>query len=766
MCNGYKKGEVKVRFGKKVLLLLVIGLTFALAQLSLAEEEKGYELERIVVTATGTESRIGDVPASVSVVTEEDIENSTAHFADQTLKSVSGAYQKRSKFMDIASSVTLRGFSGDERTLIMLDGQPLNDAYSSGVQWPSIPTENIERIEVVKGPFSSLYGRNAMGGVINIITKVPKKRQLTLKSGYGTYHTFCSHLDYTDMFLKRFGLYLSVDNKSTNGYRNQLVVKPLPTTPVTGTTIPVTGWERTKSPTGETQYLIGDKGENYWDQWQYTGKLNWDISDVSKLSFSTNISKSRYDYSDPRSYLKDANGNELTNGKITFNDDGTQQKMTIYASDFLQAGGEEGRNLYMLNYSTSFKDVKLKARFGVNDDSTWYITPSSGAAGATKTAGPGKINETDPKRSMQFETQFDIPIKDRHTFTLGLGHRQDEAKGEEWNLSDWQNPKSKTSLSTSMQGKQSTESLFAQLELVLLEKLKGFAGGRFDYWKNYDGESFSSPTTITYSDKTDSYFSPKVGFVWSPGFSLSKELWKLETVRVSCGKAFRPPTLYDLYKTYTIGTTTTTTYESNPDLSPETTLSWEIGLEQSVFKDKTKISSTYFESYIEDLIYSKTTRSGSATLQHKENAGKGEIKGVELEVKQYICPWLDIFGNFTYQKTKITQNTAEPASVGKQFTYVPKKMYNLGISLHVSSLEGSFTWRWVDKVFKYSDNTDTQKGVYGVYDAVKLLDAKLSYQVNKNAKVSLSVDNILDRDYYQTYKAPGRTFFGELEIKF
>jgi iron complex outermembrane receptor protein len=755
MCHAHQK-----RIGK-VFLLLVIGLTFALAQLSLAEEEKVYELGRIVVTATRTESQMGDVPASVSVVTKEDVENSTAHFADQALKSVSGAYQKRSKFMDIASSVTLRGFSGDERTLIMLDGQSLNDAYSSGVQWPSIPTENIERIEVVKGPFSSLYGANAMGGVINIITKTPKKRQITIKSGYGTYHTFCSHLDYTDMFLKRFGFYLSVDNKSTNGYRNQLVVKAASS--VTGTT-QVTGWERTKSPTGATRYLIGDKGENYWDQWQYAGKLNWDISDVSKLSFSTNISKSRYGYSDPRSYLKDANGNEVTSGSITFNDNGDKKITTspydsLQTSEFLQGEGGDCRNLYMLNYLTSFGDTKLKARFGVNDDSTWYINASSGA---TKTAGPGKINETDPKRSIQFETQFDIPIKDKHTFTLGLGHRQDEAKGEEWDLSDWPDPKSKTTLSTSMKGKQRTESLFVQLEMTLLERLKGFAGGRFDYWKNYAGESFSSPTTTTYADKTDSYFSPKVGFVWTPGFSLFKESWKLETVRVSCGKAFRPPTLYDLYKTYT--SSAGKTYESNPNLSPETSLSWEIGLEQSVFRDKTKISSTYFESYIEDLIYSKEVI--SSTLYHKENAGKGEIRGVEMEVKQYICPWLDIFGNFTYQRTKITENAVDPDSVGKQFTFVPEKMYNLGLSLHIKRLEGSLTWRWVDKVFTSSANTDTEKGVYGAYDIVKLLDAKLSYQVNKNAKVSLAVDNILDRDYYQTYKAPGRTFFGEAEIKF
>lgn len=740
-------------------VILLMSVVFSLVNICLAEEKKAkkvptYKLGEVVVTATRTERAIGEIPASVSVVTTEDIENSTAHFADELLKSIPGAYLKRSKFMDAVSSVTLRGFPGRSRTLVMLDGQPLNDAYTSGVQWPSIPIDNIERIEVVKGPFSSLYGGNAMGGVINIITKTPKKREIELKSGYGTYHTFCSHLHYADKFFKNLGIYLSIDNKSTNGYRSNLVVKPA----YSGVgTIPVTGWERTKSPTGKTRYLIGDKGENYWDQWQYAGKIVWDISPNSKLSFNANISKYKFGYSDPQSYLRDANGNEVTEGSVTFDDNGNK-KMTIYPYQFLQGESEDSRNTYMLKYLTLLGDVGLKARLGMNDDSTWYIRTSKGA---TETGGPGKINETDPKRSIQFEMQVDFPIMDKHTLTFGLCHRYDKAKGKEWNLTDWKDKDSKTTLNTSMEGKQRTESVFAQLELNLNQKIKAFLGGRFDYWKNFDGESYSSKSgTSTYDDTTDSYFSPKLGLVYKPQISGSKQLWKLDTIRVSAGKAFRPPTLYELYKTwewYSI------TYESNPNLSPETTFSWEIGIDQSFLQDKTKISATYFESYIEDLIYTKKI---SSTLRRKENAGKGEIKGVELEVKQYITPWLDAFANFTYQDTEITKNEADPDSIGKQFTHVPEKMYNLGLSLHCARLEGSITWRWVDKVFGYSDNSDTERRVFGAYDPVKLLDAKLAFNVNKDFKISLSANNILDKEYYQYYKAPGRTFFGEVAIKF
>lgn len=80
--------------------------------------------------------------------------------------------------MDTLAGLSLRGFSEQKRTLILMDGVPLNDSYSGGVRYGGLLPENVERIEVAKGPFSSLYGGYAMGGVVNILTKMPKKRSL------------------------------------------------------------------------------------------------------------------------------------------------------------------------------------------------------------------------------------------------------------------------------------------------------------------------------------------------------------------------------------------------------------------------------------------------------------------------------------------------------------------------------------------------------------------------------------------------------------
>ena len=156
--------------GLKLIIILVWIMGLILAQVSLAEEkEEGViKLGEIVVTATKTEKKVEDAPGSVTVISKEEIERRNIKTVDEVLSELKGIFTKRNKgLMDSTSSVRMRGFSGDEYTLILLDGQPLNDAYTNGIEWGLLPVDNIERIEVIRGAASALYGGNAMGGVIN-----------------------------------------------------------------------------------------------------------------------------------------------------------------------------------------------------------------------------------------------------------------------------------------------------------------------------------------------------------------------------------------------------------------------------------------------------------------------------------------------------------------------------------------------------------------------------------------------------------------------
>lgn len=209
-------------------LMGVIGLFSGRTTWAQEIEEEIHTLEEIVVTATKTEKEIEDVPGSVTVISKEEMELRNMETVDDALSETKGIFVKRSKgLMDATASVRMRGFKGDQYTLILLDGQPLNDAYTGGLEWGSLPVDNIERIEVIRGAASALYGGNAMGGVINIITKTPKKLEASIAGGYGTYNTKRYRLSVGDRFLDRLSLRIGYENESTDGYVTTPVLRTI-----------------------------------------------------------------------------------------------------------------------------------------------------------------------------------------------------------------------------------------------------------------------------------------------------------------------------------------------------------------------------------------------------------------------------------------------------------------------------------------------------------------------------------------------------------
>ncbi len=151
--------------------------------------------ETVTVTPTRTEQRLGDIPASVSVVTSEAFQSSPALIADDVLRQVPSfsLFRRTSSLVaqPTAQGVSLRGIgpSGQSRTLVLLDGIPFNDPFGGWVYWTRVPMASVDRVEITEDSSSSLYGNIAMGGVINIITAHPTRRTLELNPQYGNHQS-------------------------------------------------------------------------------------------------------------------------------------------------------------------------------------------------------------------------------------------------------------------------------------------------------------------------------------------------------------------------------------------------------------------------------------------------------------------------------------------------------------------------------------------------------------------------------------------------
>lgn len=180
--------------GLSLVLCLAISAPVVSAQ-EADQETGGSMLQEVVVTATKSDQSLSDLPNNVSVMTRADVENSAALTVDQLLRQIPGFNMLRQQDSMAAAPVTqvatLRGIGGTaaSRSLVMLDGIPIHDAFASQVYWARVPRHQIERIEVVRGGGSTLWGNRTIGGVINIISQEPRAGGLDFTGALGTSET-------------------------------------------------------------------------------------------------------------------------------------------------------------------------------------------------------------------------------------------------------------------------------------------------------------------------------------------------------------------------------------------------------------------------------------------------------------------------------------------------------------------------------------------------------------------------------------------------
>ena len=180
-------------------------------------------MEEVVVTATRTEQQVKKIPAHVTVITADDIQKSGANSVPDVLRSVGGVVVTDLNGNGNNQTVDIGGFgeTADRHVAVVVDGRRLNSMDLSGTRWATIPVDNIERIEVLHGSGAVLYGDNAIGGVINIITKSPEEG-LSGKSEYGAGNLSTNKFNgYVNGGAYPFGVYLGFDFFKTDGYRER-----------------------------------------------------------------------------------------------------------------------------------------------------------------------------------------------------------------------------------------------------------------------------------------------------------------------------------------------------------------------------------------------------------------------------------------------------------------------------------------------------------------------------------------------------------------
>lgn len=291
---------------KRKAALLAAAVIMGGVSVQAANEPPVFDLAEVVVTATKLKEAPEKVPASVSVVTSKEIEKRNYTSVAQAMGQLPGIYLN-----PVAEGgISLRGF-GSADILVMVDGQPVNSGWNGSVDWSMIPVESIDKIELVRGAASSLYGSRAVGGVIQITTKAGKEglhgKVVLAKGSYDK-----TKQVYDASFKKdNWEVGAGYEKRKSDGWRGYYVeekaydAKKTELSPRIEMDLPTSARNR---------YIVGGRGSKATDTESTRFKLAYHINDNQSLTYSYFHSNYQYVYKNPFSVIRDKDGKEIFYG--------------------------------------------------------------------------------------------------------------------------------------------------------------------------------------------------------------------------------------------------------------------------------------------------------------------------------------------------------------------------------------------------------------------------------------------------------------------
>ncbi|WP_320045259.1 TonB-dependent receptor [uncultured Desulfobacter sp.] len=730
-------------------------------------ETASEELETMTVIATKTPKAPLDSPASVSVISEDEIDAFSSEHPFKPLFRAEGIYPRQYRGLaDYWSRPMIRG----SRALVMVDGLNWYD-YGQYYHTGSIPMLDIDKIEVVRGPFSALYGTLAQTGVINYVTKIPYDMEAEASFTYGTDNTQFykariadrpfmvdgdpENLSWAEKNLgDKFFYSMSFKYRTTDGYETNPTYKTL-SSPVTGAldaTIPIAANVATdiNPQTGDTRYIVGTQGDNWYEDYGAFLKTGYEFNENSKIWYSFNVSQFEYGWSGGKSYLRDANGNRITSGDVYIQDGADYYQTSLSDTTFTATAYQKESYVHTLHYDYSIPNkVDINALVGYSDKETQSHSVASAYT---------KIEDNDMLQA-DLSATFHM-MDDKFLLTMGTQGVKETATVTKHNLSNASDADSWESVQTRESGESLTWGTFIQAEYTPIESTTLYIGGRYDHWWATDTEySDINGNHESSDDVDDGQFSPKASVVY--------RLMENGILRASYGKSFTAPSLYYRIASYSFDNGGQTTYAAgNPDLDPTTNTSWELGTEWEFFNKKVRVKATYFQNDFDDLIVNATRNyvidGQSVTIKRRVNAESAKVDGIETAV-EFILPW-DLKGglHYTHNWSKYTKTEGNGMD-GWEVAEVPTDIFNFWLGYFTDAWDASVNLRYSDSV--YDDRRDPYSdSVYCDYTDSFVVDAQVTFRPTQKMALTLSVDNLFDEAYYEYYEAPGRTVMATISI--
>ena len=679
---------MRIPFAYSLLACSVLSSSVAFAA------ESPAQLGSTVVSASGFEQKITDAPASISVVSNADLQKKRYSNLAQALDDVEGIDIKQGTGKTGGLNISMRGMPSDY-TLILIDGRrqnPAGNVTPNGFNETSTsfmpPMSAIERIEVIRGPMSTLYGSDAMGGVINIITKK-----------VGTEWTGSVTADYTYQQERDFG-----DTGGTSFYTSGPLVDGL-----LGLNVRGSFFDRQASDlTYGSGIDVSKRGPSPVDGQNFNLGARLNFTPHDDHDFALDFEKGRQKY----------NNDECQLGSL----DGTSRNDCDIPSTSAWGYTDEQkfeRTQYALTHTGRFDLGTLDSAITYNMTETLGRTIFGNTIGQVPSASLPNIIAGDSRtlksKDLILDTKFVAPITENNITTIGAQYI--DSKLEDGIATDT--------------FKQESAAVFAENEWHIIDDLALTLGGRYDRHQAFGG-----------------HFSPRAYLVWN-----TTDNW---TLKGGVSKGYKTPDLNDLHngvngatkqgQTITIG---------SPDLKPEKSTSTELA---AYFDNLAGFSAnaTLFHNTFEDKINSGSNvacpYNTTGLCSQKINVDDAVTKGVEFAAQWYFIDNWSIKGNYTY--TDSEQKSGD--NKGAQLTNTPRHLANASLNWEANDrlnlwLNTEYRGKRSRFTSKYANLDATEKNIYTTLGsktkAYTLFHLGGSYQATDALAFNATIYNLLNKDF-------------------
>ncbi|MEA3052395.1 MAG: iron complex outerrane recepter protein [Sphingomonadales bacterium] len=737
--------------------IMLMGCAAGLTAPAFAEDE--VPPPEIVVTG----QRIG-APSTQESVGAERLEETVAVITpEDSLRYLPSLFVRKRHVGDTQSPLATRtsGVGSSARSLIYADGLLLsaligNNNSSASPRWGMVSPEEIERVDVLYGPFSAAYPGNSIGAVVNITTRMPAGSEGSVSAAtsvqsfdqYGTDGIFPAW-QLGGTLGGRAGPFAWFAGASHVDSRSQplaYVTVARPASPGSAGT-PATGAFPDVNRTGAPIFVIGAAGFEDHAQDNLKLKLAWEAGPGLKLSYRGGLFLNDTQAS-AKTYLSGGLfAGTLNLGGRTVNVPASAFSNNVYRLDTRHW-------MHGLTAEGEAAGLDWRAVASVYDFAKDVQRIPSGALPAAKAGGPGSIVRLDGTGWRTFDLEAS-----RGGLRGGAHYDGFRLVSRRFAAADWR-AGAPGALTQEARGRTRTAALWAEDEIDLADALRLTLGGRYEWWRAYGGRNFSIAPALDVAQPeiSASGLSPKASLRWLPARGWSATL--------SAGQAYRFPTVSELYQAISTGPNLTV---PDPNLRPERARSAELAGQWSDKAGQVRLS--LFHETIEGALISQTAPlvPGSATLfSYVQNVGKVRTGGIELafERRGLISPRLTLSGSATLTRPKVVEDPAFPAAEGKDLPQVPRRRATLVATWHASQGASlTLAGRYSSRSFGTIDNSDPVGHTFQGFESYLVVDARGNFRIGKHWDAAFGVENLGNDKYYLFHPFPQRSFTGELTYR-